>query len=84
MPACIMRFMNKRWLLLAPVSIALATALAMAASPAPADATFDVKQYGAVGDGTTMNTAALQKAIDAAAAAGGGTVVFPAGRYLSG
>jgi polygalacturonase len=79
-----MRFMNKRWLLLAPVSIALATALAMAASPAPADATFDVKQYGAVGDGTTMNTAALQKAIDAAAAAGGGTVVFPAGRYLSG
>jgi hypothetical protein len=69
---------------LAPVAMALATALTMAAGAASADATFDVKQYGAVGDGTTLNTAALQKAIDAAAAAGGGTVVFPAGRYLSG
>lgn len=45
---------------------------------------FDVRQYGATGDGATMDTAALQKAIDAAAGAGGGTVVFPPGRYLSG
>jgi hypothetical protein len=45
---------------------------------------FSVRQYGAVGDGTNIDTAALQKAIDAAASAGGGTVVFPPGSYLSG
>jgi polygalacturonase len=45
--------------------------------------TFDVKKYGAVGDGKTPDTAAINKAIEAAAAAGGGTVLFPAGTYLS-
>lgn len=43
-----------------------------------------VKAYGAVGDGKTKDTAAIQKAIDAANAAGGGIVRFPPGRYLSG
>jgi hypothetical protein len=47
-------------------------------------ATFDIRRHGAVGDGKAMDTQAIQKAIDAAAAAGGGTVVFPPGRYLSG
>jgi polygalacturonase len=46
-------------------------------------APFDVKSFGAAGDGQTLDTAAINKAIDAAAAAGGGTVVFPAGNYLS-
>ena len=40
--------------------------------------------FGAVGDGQTLNTAALQAAIDACAARGGGTVYLPAGRYLTG
>ena len=44
---------------------------------------FNVKQFGAVGDGTTLDTPAINKAIEAANAAGGGTVVFPAGKYLS-
>src|SRR5208283_4524222 len=44
---------------------------------------FDVKAFGATGDGKTPDTAAINKAIDAAAAAGGGTVLFPAGNYLS-
>ncbi|MBN1867061.1 hypothetical protein JW916_07185 [Candidatus Sumerlaeota bacterium] len=48
------------------------------------DGSFDGKRYGAVGDGTTTDTAAIQKTIDAASAAGGGTVVLPAGTYLSG
>lgn len=48
-----------------------------------AAAPFDVKTFGATGDGQTLDTAAINKAIDAAAAAGGGTVVFPAGNYLS-
>ncbi|GAA3750323.1 rhamnogalacturonidase [Terriglobus aquaticus] len=43
---------------------------------------FDVRQYGAAGDGKTLDTKAVNAAIDAAAKAGGGTVVFPAGLYL--
>ena len=44
---------------------------------------FDVGKFGAVGDGVTLDTAAIQRAIDAAAAAGGATVLFPSGNYLS-
>ena len=42
---------------------------------------FNVQDYGALGDGITDDTAAIQAAIDAAAAAGGGTVQIPAGVY---
>jgi polygalacturonase len=45
---------------------------------------FNIKDYGAVSDGKTLDSPAINRAIDAAAAAGGGTVFFPAGRYLSG
>jgi len=43
---------------------------------------FDVRKYGATGDGKTLDTVAVNKAIEAAAAAGGGVVLFPAGMYL--
>jgi hypothetical protein len=43
---------------------------------------FDIRTYGAVGDGKTVDTPAINKAIEAAAAAGGGTVLFPAGTWL--
>ncbi|MCU1239215.1 MAG: hypothetical protein JWP63_7182 [Candidatus Solibacter sp.] len=43
---------------------------------------YDVKAYGATGDGKTLDTPAINKAIEAAAAAGGGTVWIPAGNYL--
>ena len=43
---------------------------------------FDVRVYGATGSGRTLDSLGVNKAIDAAAAAGGGTVVFPAGTYL--
>ncbi|MFB6136862.1 MAG: glycoside hydrolase family 28 protein, partial [Halobacteriaceae archaeon] len=42
-----------------------------------------VREYGAAGDGETLDTAAIQDAVDAAAAEGGGTVVLPAGTYRS-
>jgi polygalacturonase len=45
---------------------------------------FDVVRYGAKGDGTTKNTAAIAAAIKACADAGGGRVVVPAGRFLTG
>jgi polygalacturonase len=44
---------------------------------------FDVRSFGATGDGKTLDSGAINKAIDAAATKGGGTVYFPAGTYLS-
>eukprot|EP01035_Chromulina_nebulosa_P040705 gene40705-55040_t len=43
-----------------------------------------ITAHGAVGDGTTLNTIAIQNAIDATAAAGGGVVEIPAGTFRSG
>ncbi len=43
---------------------------------------FDIRTYGAVGDGKSVDTPAINKAIEAAAAVGGGTVLFPAGTWL--
>jgi polygalacturonase len=52
--------------------------------PGPTSVPLDVTRFGAVGDGRTVDTGALQKAIDGCAAAGGGTVLVPPGRFLSG
>src|SRR5207302_1269998 len=46
--------------------------------------TFDVRDYGAKGDGTTLDTAAINQAMNACTEAGGGQVLLPPGRYLSG
>lgn len=45
---------------------------------------FDVKRYGASGNGAALDTAAINQAVEACHAAGGGTVFFPAGTYLTG
>ncbi len=44
----------------------------------------NIVSYGAVGDGKTLNTAAIQKAINEASLKGGGTVIVPKGRFLTG
>lgn len=49
-----------------------------------ADGIYNIIQYGAVGDSTTMNTVAIQKAIDDCNKAGGGKVVIPKGKFLTG
>ena len=46
-------------------------------------AVYDVKNYGAKGDGVQIDSDAINKAIEAASANGGGTVFLPAGTYLS-
>jgi len=51
---------------------------------APADSVFHVRDYGATADGITLDTAALQKAIDTCTTSGGGTVHFAPGVYLTG
>ena len=45
---------------------------------------FSILDYGAVPDGRTKNTQAFSKAIQACRSAGGGTVLVPAGQYLTG
>ena len=56
--------------------------LALAATSVGAD--FNVRAFGAVGDGATKDTAAVQHALDACAQAGGGRVTVPPGTYLIG
>jgi len=51
---------------------------------APPDGVFNVKDFGAAGDGQTNDAAAIEKAIGACAKAGGGVVLLPAGNFLSG
>ena len=46
--------------------------------------TYDIRRYKAIGDGRTDNTHAIQKAIDDAAAHGGGIVLIPEGRFITG
>ncbi len=70
--------------------LALASTLGPAAlANSPEEATtaavqgvFNVRSYGATGDGKTVDTPAINKALEAVAAAGGGTLLFPAGTYL--
>lgn len=52
--------------------------------PADARAILDVRECGAVGDGKTLATAAIQRAIDALSEKGGGVLRFAAGTYLTG
>ncbi len=67
----------------APLAVNAAPGAAHPAPSSPAAGILDVRKFGATGDGKTLDTAAINKTIDAAVAAGGGTVIFPAGNYLS-
>jgi len=70
-----------KWIFLVAICLAL---LAQAGCASLSPAVFNVRAYGATGDGTNKDTVAFQKAIDARAADGGGEVIVPAGNYLIG
>src|SRR4051794_18639134 len=64
--------------------LAILLSVLAGAHAAAQPAQFNVKSFGATGDGPTLDTKAINSAVDACSAAGGGTVVLPAGTYLSG
>jgi hypothetical protein len=76
--------LRRRFMLgLVPAAVASAAGQGRPAA-ATSQAGFNVWDHGAAGDGTHLDTKAIQDAVDACARAGGGTVLFPAGAYLSG
>lgn len=91
-------FTRRQWLGKVPVSLLAASAgAALAGSRATAEESksaespntlgmraYNIRDYGAKGDGTTLDTSAMQAAIDACTRDGGGTVVVPAGTFLIG
>ncbi len=71
-----------RAVVLVGLLLGVGVAPAEESTSATASGQFDVRQFGAVGDGKTDDTAAFQKALDAANKAGGGTVCAPRGNYF--
>lgn len=66
------------------LAFAMALATAVAQGAAGPSRLFNVRDFGAAGDGVTLDTRAINATVEAAARIGGGQVLFPAGRYLSG
>ena len=65
-------------------TIVLFFAILATASLQAASTDVNVRDFGAKGDGKTLDSPAINAAIDHCAQQGGGTVVLPAGNYLSG
>jgi len=65
-------------------TLLIAAVLLVDSMAQPAPKRFTISEFGAVADGETVNTKAIQAAIEKCAAAGGGVVVVPKGTFLSG
>jgi len=70
---------NIRWQILMAALLAIGIA-----APASGAKRFTITSFGAVGDGKTLNTQAIQSLIDKMAKEGGGTVVVPEGTFITG
>jgi len=77
---------HRRYLLrvVTPLLIAVGLIAVTETTIASTTGVFDIRDYGATGDGATLETPAIQKAVEACAATGGGQVRLSPGRYLSG
>ncbi|HEV2454766.1 MAG TPA: glycosyl hydrolase family 28 protein [Verrucomicrobiae bacterium] len=73
--------MNRLCLFIPSLVLALVTGLSSSMAEAKE---FDIRTFGATGNGTANDTIAFQKTLDACAAGGGGTVIVPDGHYLIG
>jgi polygalacturonase len=78
-----MAIMHSALLALIALTFSTATLTAQETPQSPPPTIFNVRSFGATGDGKSLDTDAINKAIETAAAKGGGTVYFPAGTYLS-
>jgi polygalacturonase len=76
------------WVLLAVCASASAQATLPSnftvAQPTIPSRVFNIDNFGAIGNGKTLNTDAFQKTVAACAKAGGGTIIVPAGRFFTG
>ncbi len=76
---------NRRSCLYAALAVAFGLSGGMAwAAARPSGSVYNVRDFGAIGDGRTLDTVPISRAIRVAAAAGGGEVLFPPGKYLTG
>jgi len=75
---------RRAWLAAVPGATLLPAAAQAAPPPATGTGIYNVRDYGAKGDGATLDTAAVQAAIDACHRDQGGTVLVPAGSFLIG
>src|SRR5690242_4327422 len=69
----------KKYILLAAFSIG-----AIVTHAQNTTATYNVRDFGAIGNGVNLDSKSINRAIDTIASKGGGTLIFPAGVYLSG
>lgn len=75
--------MNRTAMLIAALLLVTSSPVALGGRAKPARR-YLVTDYGAVADGKTVNTKAIQSAIDKCASSGGGAIVIPSGTFLSG
>jgi len=69
------------WLMMSLLGLTLLDGSEIKAQAEPK--VFNVREFGATGNGATLDTKAIQDSLDVCGKAGGGTVLFPAGTYLS-
>jgi alpha-L-rhamnosidase len=79
-----MQFHRSKSSVLAVFFTLVAISMSNAQTTEPSQKQSSITEFGAVGDGKTINTVAIQKAIDTLASSGGGTVVVPEGTFISG